>query len=97
MAKILCNKSRKVETPWAIFKRDGWEYKILKNYQKDPRKAYARWFCSVKSPYATDLGDTYVTDVLKNSDLDAAHPDFLELMGYVRETCENFGIKILGD
>ena len=100
MAKILCNKSRKVEKPWAIFKRVGWEWRILKNYQNDVNKNYARWFCAVKSPFtygSFEMGDTYVKDVMGSRYLVAAHPDFIEHIGWGESTVELAEIEILED
>lgn len=97
MAKILCAKIRKTETPWAIFEDGGWEWRVLKNYQKDANKDFARWFCQVKSPYATDLGDTYVAEVCNSGTLKAAHPDFITLMELDRSILVSAGIEILGD
>ncbi len=45
---------------------------VLKTYQKDQTKQYARWFCRVVTPMTGelgDLGDTYVADVLMRSGL----------------------------
>lgn len=63
---IPMGKSRTVDKPYLIVQSDGWEYRVLKAYSADPDKQYARWFCSVKSPYTfggADMGDTYVSDV----------------------------------
>lgn len=61
-------KSRKVEAPYLTVEdpRTGFIYKVLKAWQSDPDKPYARWFCAVSSPYTYggyDMGDTYVSDV----------------------------------
>jgi len=40
---------------------------VLKSWQGDNAKPYARWFCDVSSPFTgggSDLGDTYVSDVV---------------------------------
>ena len=68
MAKIPCGKSRPVEKPYEIWQsHDGsWTWKVLKKWQKDDNKPYARWFCAVSSPMTHggyDLGDVYVTDI----------------------------------
>jgi len=100
MAKILCGKTRKTETPWAIFKRDGWEWRILKNYQNDVNKNYARWFCAVKSPMthgSWEMGDTYVSQVMGSRYLVAAHPDFIEHIGWEPSTVALAELEILGD
>lgn len=60
-------KMRKATHPYAIWKsRDGlWEWRVLKKWQADDRKPFARWFCVVYSPYTPsgELGDCYVQDI----------------------------------
>lgn len=72
-------KSRPVTNPYEIWRfcphtptcpidnsdiRGGdWEWHVLKKRQIDDDKPYARWFCNVKSPFATEMGDTYVSDI----------------------------------
>jgi hypothetical protein len=81
--KNLCGKSRKVDAPYAVFRsEDGWEWKVLKTYQAPEEESlnpYARWFCSVSSPFTHggyDMGDVYVRDV--GPELVAAEAIFLE-------------------
>src|SRR5213596_3794498 len=62
-------KSRKTDNAYITFgSLDGsWTWKLLKSWQGDDGKAYARWFMDVSSPYTmggSDMGDTYVYDVL---------------------------------
>jgi len=62
------SKSRKVDDPYLTIEDMGgqWVTKVLKAYQSDPNKPYARWFCAVSSPYTGggyDMGDTYVSEV----------------------------------
>ena len=62
-------KSRKADNAYITFgSLDGsWTWKLLKSWQGDDGKAYARWFMDVSSPYTmggSDMGDTYVYDVL---------------------------------
>lgn len=57
------------ETAYAVFQTlDGiWTWHVLKSWQLDPTKPYARWLCWVVTPMtgrAGDLGDTYVYDIL---------------------------------
>lgn len=44
-----------------------WTWYVLKKYQADDNKPYARWFCDVVTPIVPDgeMGDVYVTDVKK--------------------------------
>jgi hypothetical protein len=61
-----CAKTRPVSDPYEVWRTpDGsWVWKVLKKWQVDDDKPYARWFCAVSSPYATDeLGDVYVKDI----------------------------------
>ena len=66
-----CGKMRKATEPYEVWKSvDGtWTWKVLKKYKspegeaKDP---YARWFCSVSSPFTMgteDMGDVYVREI----------------------------------
>ena len=61
-----CGKTRPVFQPYEIWtSRDGsWEYRVLKKYQFDDNKPYARWSVAVKSPFGSwEYGDSYVKDV----------------------------------
>jgi hypothetical protein len=42
--------------------RTGWRYEVLKTYQVDGSKPYARAFCNVHG-FATEMGDVYVADI----------------------------------
>jgi hypothetical protein len=42
--------------------RLGWKYEILKTYQADGSKPYARAFCNVHG-FATEMGDCYISDI----------------------------------
>lgn len=62
-------KGRQRDDPYMTLRSadDTWEWRLLKSWQANDGKPYARWFCSVSSPHTqggTDLGDTYVYDVL---------------------------------
>ena len=65
--KNMCLKERKIEDPYEICKNSsGWEWRVLKKWQADDNKPYARWFCAVKSPFtygSYDLGDVYVSEI----------------------------------
>ena len=65
-----CLKTRPRENPYEVWKSpDGqWTWNILKKYQVDDNKPYARWFCYVTSPICPppnggEYGDTYVKDI----------------------------------
>ena len=65
---FLGKKARKTDgTPYCEFRSGSWTWKVLKTYQMDQAKPYARWFCQVVTPMTGsygDLGDTYVRDIL---------------------------------
>ena len=66
--KNLFLKERGVENPYEVWKTpDGsWEWRVLKKWQIEDDKPYARWLCAVKSPFTYgkyDIGDVYVKDI----------------------------------
>ena len=68
--KNLCEKTRKTENPYEIWVGHGFEYRVLKKWQADDDKPYARWFLATKSPYTFgtwELGDRYVAEVKANA------------------------------
>lgn len=71
MAKNTMLKTRTLDNPYEVYVNQlGWEWRVLKKYQADDRKPYARWFCAVRSPYtfgSWDYGDTYAQEVLDNA------------------------------
>jgi hypothetical protein len=69
--KNTCAKSRPKERPYEVWKsHDGsWQWHVLKKWQADDTKPYARWFCWVKTPHVPEgeLGDVYVHEIKKNA------------------------------
>jgi hypothetical protein len=67
MAKNLCAKTVKRDDAYEVWRsRDGsWTWYVLKKWQADDAKPYARWFCDVVSPFCPDgeMGDVYVSDI----------------------------------
>lgn len=66
-----CAKTRPQDDPYEVW-RDGsdWEWRVLKKYQANDDKEWARWFCAVKSPYTYggyELGDVYVAEIKNNA------------------------------
>jgi hypothetical protein len=66
------NKERGIDKPYEIWKTpDGnWEWKVLKKWQIEDDKPFARWFCGVKSPFtygSFELGDVYVKEIKANA------------------------------
>ena len=67
-----CLKERKTENPYEIWvSRDAtWQWRVLKKWQVDDNKLYARWFCAVKSPFTHgtfEIGDVYVKEIKENA------------------------------
>jgi hypothetical protein len=65
-----CLKSRPLSDPYEVWESlDGsWVWKVLKKWQEDDDKPYARWFCGVSSPFTYgdfELGDVYVSEIKK--------------------------------
>lgn len=59
-------KSRPKENPYEVWQNgSGWTWNVLKKWQADDNKPFARWFCFVTSPYCPEgeYGDTYVADI----------------------------------
>ena len=62
-------KTRKANNPYEIWGNSpvlpGWEWHILKKWQIDDNKPYARYFCLVKSPIVPEgeYGDVYVKNI----------------------------------
>jgi hypothetical protein len=70
MTKNACNKTRKLDNPYEIWKGPAnFEWRVLKKYQNAENEAkndYARWYCAVKSDMTYgdfEYGDTYVSDI----------------------------------
>lgn len=74
--KNLCGKMRRTdkgEKPYEIWvSRDGtWKWEVLKKWQADDSKPYARAFCAVTSPFTgqPELGDVYISEIKENARL----------------------------
>jgi hypothetical protein len=70
MAKNTMLKTRKVNDPYEVYRAGGWEWRVLKKWQADDEKPYARWFCAVQSPFtygSYDMGDCYAADILRDA------------------------------
>jgi hypothetical protein len=64
-------KARKVDNPYEVWGTPdkSWECRVLKKYQIDDNKPYARWFVATKSPFtfgSWEYGDQYVTEIKQN-------------------------------
>ena len=63
-------KTRPIDNPYAIYRSKllpHWEWRVLKKWQSNDNKPYARWLVAAKSPNTYgdwEYGDTYVRDIL---------------------------------
>ena len=82
MAKNIFGKSRVVDNPYAIYRNSIGDYQILKTYKmaKNETNQYDRWFVYCNGDY----GDMYKIDIVMNSRLVKADPEWLD--AYVK--CE---------
>lgn len=65
-----CLKRVNESNPYEVWKNhSGWEWRVLKKYQADDNKPFARWFCWVCSPFCPDgeFGDVYVKEIKKQA------------------------------
>lgn len=66
-----CAKTVKPEHAYEVWQSfDGsWTWYVLKKYQLDDTKPYARAFCSVVTPYVPEgeLGDVYIAEIKGNA------------------------------
>ncbi len=67
--KNLCAKTVKPENAYEVWAEGGWTWLVLKKWQADDDKPYARWFCLVKSPFVPngEMGDVYVSEIKRNA------------------------------
>lgn len=63
--KNTMSKTRPVDNPYEVWSNGSWTWRVLKKWQVDDSKPYARWFCHVTSPLcpAGEMGDVYVKDI----------------------------------
>ena len=64
-SKNPCAKTRPTSNPYEVWVAGSWTWNVLKKYQVDDNKPYARWFCNVVTPTCPDgeLGDVYVSEI----------------------------------
>lgn len=61
-----CGKMRPEDNPYEVWVAGDWTWKVLKKWQADDDKPYARWFCQVITPMtgpSGDWGDVYVSEI----------------------------------
>jgi len=71
--KNLCAKTVTRENAYEIWTARGtagyWTWYVLKKWQADDNKPYARWFCDVVTPICPngEMGDVYVSEIKSNA------------------------------
>jgi hypothetical protein len=72
--KNTCGKTRPITNPYEVWQAGGWKWLVLKKYQADDFKPYARAFCAVSSPTTRaqmssgyELGDVYLSEIRANA------------------------------
>lgn len=61
---------RSEDKPYEVWENaTGWRWLVLKKWQADDNKPYARWFCKVFSPFCPEgeMGDVYVSEIKGNA------------------------------
>ena len=79
-------KTAKVDSPYATFVKDDFEWRVLK--VNAPKKGwdspYATWYVAAKSPAtfgSWEYGDTYIADILKvRPQFTQTTPEFMEYL-----------------
>ena len=65
--KNVCGKTRSRENAYEVWSNldRSWTWYVLKKWQADDEKPYARWFCAVVSPFTPEgeMGDVYVSEI----------------------------------
>lgn len=63
--KNTCAKMRPASNPYEVWQAGDWTWNVLKKWQADDDKPYARWFCKVVTPMCPsgELGDVYVSEI----------------------------------
>lgn len=95
-------KTRQPDDPYEIWETlDGsWRWYVLKKYQADDFKPYARWFVKAFSPHASqgELGDTYASEIMNVAHKVGGRPPSIEnpryspgVGMYIREEMHKIG------
>jgi hypothetical protein len=58
-------KTRPADNPYEVWQAGDWTWYVLKKWQVNDDKPYARWFCLVKTPIVPEgeYGDVYVSEI----------------------------------
>jgi hypothetical protein len=53
------------DNAYEVWQAGDWKWYVLKKWQADDNKPYARWFCLVESPFVPEgeMGDVYVSEI----------------------------------
>ena len=64
-----CLKTRPKDQPYEVWQAGTWTWYVLKKWQADDDKPYARWFCNVVTPICPDgeMGDVYVSEIKESA------------------------------
>ncbi len=64
-AKNECAKMRPKDKPYEVWQAGDWTWRVLKKWQVDDNKPFARWFCNVVTPMMPEgeMGDVYVSEI----------------------------------
>ena len=86
-------KKRPKENPYAIYRGNGWEWRVLKAYQspgKELNNPFARWHCFVTSPMLPDgeCGDVYVNEIVGQA---------VKVEDVAVATCQSYAPEVIAD
>lgn len=65
-----CLKTRPATDPYEVWVAGEWKWRVMKKYQVDDNKPFARWLCAVSSPLmhgGFEIGDCYVKDIVNHA------------------------------
>jgi len=67
--KNKCAKTVEPEQAYEVWQAGDWTWYVLKKWQADDNKPFARWYCLVKTPFVLngEYGDCYVEEVKKEA------------------------------
>lgn len=67
--KNLCAKTVTRDKAYEVWQAGSWTWYVLKKWQADDDKEYARWFCDVVTPICPDgeMGDVYVSEIKQHA------------------------------
>ena len=67
--KNLCSKTVTRDKAYEVWQAGSWTWYVLKKWQGDDDKPYARWFCDVVTPICPDveMGDVYVAEIKQHA------------------------------